>query len=259
MNTIRSQECSQRIRKEAAQLQQKKFRTQRKMLLIEGLLPLQEAAQSAYRIAEIFYDPGLLEKPGTAEFIAGIQSRDKARCYSVSSRELRELSSEVTPQGIVATAEQSVFEPGDLKGNLLLLDGIRDPGNAGTLFRIAHWFGLGGLLLTSDSVEAFNPKVVRGSMGSVFHLPFLECGEIPEPLLREHTLILSRVHEGSDIREIPREGIQPFILAIGNEARGVSAVWNDLPHRDLTLPAPGTAESLNAAVAAAVILTKLLY
>lgn len=259
MNAIQEQTCTQHIRKAAAQLRQKKFRKQRKMLLIEGLLPLQEAARSAYQIAEIFYNPCLLEKPGTAELIVSIQARDQAHCYVVSGRELRELSSEVTPQGIVATAEQRVFEPGDLKGNLLLLDGIRDPGNAGTLFRIAHWFGLGGLMLTRDSVEAFNPKVIRGSMGSVFHMPFLECGEIPKLLLRERTLILSKVYEGSDIREIPREGIQPFILAIGNEARGVSANWDDLPHRDLTLPAPGGAESLNAAVAAAVILTQFLY
>jgi len=229
------------------------------MLLIEGLLPLKEAAGSSYRISEIFYNPFLLEKPGTAELIAGIQARDAARCYEIGGKELREISSEVTPQGIVATAEQREFTPADLKGNLLLLDQIQDPGNAGTLFRIAHWFGLGGLLLTSGTVEAWNPKVIRGSMGSVFHLPFLECTTIPDSLLKARTLILSKVHEGVDIRELQREAQSPFLLAIGNEARGVGAEWDALPHRDLTLPAPGGAESLNAAVAAAVILTKLLY
>jgi RNA methyltransferase, TrmH family len=247
------------IIKAAAKLQQKKFRLQQKMLLIEGLLPLQEAVRGAYRIREIFYKPAVLEKPGVQALFVSIQEKQQTPCYEVEERELRELSTEVTPQGIVATAEQKTFSESDLQGNLLLLDRIQDPGNAGTLFRIAHWFGLGGLLLMPGTVEAYNPKVIRGSMGSVFHVPFLDCERIPETLLRDRTLMLSKVHEGSDIRDLPAGAGSPFILAVGNEAGGLGTDWDALPHLDLTMPAPGTAESLNAAVAAAVMLSKLIY
>lgn len=259
MNTNNISVCSRRTLKEASQLQHKKFRSQRNMLLIEGLLPLEEAAKSDYRIREVFYNPYLLEKPGVVELLAEIREKHGALCCDVGGRELKALSTEVTPQGIVATAEQKSFTEDDLQGNILLLDRIQDPGNAGTLFRIAHWFGLGGLLLTRGTVEAFNPKVVRGSMGSVFHLPFLEVRDIPQSLLEGRTLLLSKVHSGGDIRNYTSGKDKHFILAIGNEAGGISKEWDTLPHIDISMPVPGTAESLNAAVAAGVMLTKLLY
>lgn len=259
MNTNNISTCSRRVLKEASQLQHKKFRSKRNMLLIEGLLPLEEAAKSDYRIREVFYNPYLLEKPGVGELLAQIRERHGALCYEVGGRELKVLSTELTPQGIVATAEQKTFREEDLGGNLLLLDRIQDPGNAGTLFRIAHWFGMGGLLLMQGTVEAFNPKVIRGSMGSIFHLPFLEVRDISQKLLETRTLLLSKVHSGEDIRNYIPDKDKHFILAIGNEAGGVREEWDALPHIDISMPAPGTAESLNAAVAAAVMLTKIQY
>ncbi|MBW6458911.1 MAG: RNA methyltransferase [FCB group bacterium] len=257
MKTIHSSDLTRRIINEAAKLQKKKFRTLNGRSLIEGLLPLEEAARSAYRVHEIFYNPFLLDKPGVRELIAGLQERDQTACYEVGGRELKELSSEVTPQGIVATADQRQFDISDLKGSILVLDQLQDPGNVGTLFRIAHWFGLGGILLMKDCVDASNPKVIRGSMGSFFHIPFITEEELPEALLKDRTLILTKAHAGTGIPEIPKE--KPFLLVIGNEARGVSPEFDMYPHLDLSLPRLGGAESLNAAVAAAAILSKILY
>jgi RNA methyltransferase, TrmH family len=257
MKDIHNSDLTQRILKEAAQLQKKKFRTLSDRLLIEGLLPLEEASRSDYRVTEIFYNPFILDKPGVRELIADIQERDHAACYEVGGRELKELSSEVSPQGIVAVAEQRQFDLSDLQGSILILDQLQDPGNVGTLFRIAHWFGLGGILLMKGCVDASNPKVIRASMGSFFHIPFLTEEELPEALLEERTLILTKAHLETGIPGIPAG--KHFLLVIGNEARGVSPDFDMYPHLDLSLPRLGGAESLNAAVAAAAVLSKILY
>ena len=257
MSNIHATEITRRILNEAAQLQKKKYRTLNERLIIEGSLPLEEAARSQYLIKEIFYNPFILDKPGVRELVTELQERDGAACYEVGGRELKELSSEVTPQGIVATAGQRQFEVSDLKGSILVLDRLQDPGNVGTLFRIAHWFGLGGILLMKGCVDASNPKVIRASMGSFFHIPFITEEEMPEALLKDSTLILTKAHAGTGIPEIPKD--RPFLLVIGNEARGVSPDLDMYPHLDLSLPRLGGAESLNAAVAAAAILSKILY
>ncbi len=256
MSTIRTDILTRDIMKTAASLQNKKFRSLENRLLIEGTLPLEEALKSDYRVTDIFYSPFLLEKPGLRELLAGAQTRWGTRCYEATGSQLKQLSSEVTPQGLVAIAEQKTFDIAEMSGNILVLDRLQDPGNVGTLFRIAHWFGLGGILLMKGTVEAANPKVVRASMGSFFHIPFAYSEDIPPVLLEDRTLLLSKTHGKNSFRDM---GPEKFILVIGNEARGIDPLFDEYPHRDLTLPPLGGAESLNAAVAAAAILSKLLY
>ncbi|MBN2781082.1 MAG: RNA methyltransferase [Candidatus Marinimicrobia bacterium] len=256
MSTIQTDILTRDILKTAASLQNKKFRSLENRLLIEGTLPLEEALKSEYRVTDIFYSPFLLEKPGLRELIAGAQARWGTRCFETTGSQLKQLSSEVTPQGLVAIAEQKTFDIAEMSGNILVLDRLQDPGNVGTLFRIAHWFGLGGILLIKGTVEAANPKAVRASMGSFFHIPFVYSENIPPALLEDRTLLLSKTRGKTGFRDI---GPEKFILVIGNEARGIDPLFDAYPHRDLTLPPLGGAESLNAAVAAAAILSKLLY
>jgi TrmH family RNA methyltransferase len=259
MEQLQNSELTKQVMKRAVSFQKKKFRNIDSVILIEGLLPLMEAVESQYVITDVFYNPFLLNKPGVKELLISLQEKHQTRCYEVSGSELKQISTEVTPQGIVALAEQRDYEVSDLKGNLLVLDKLQDPGNVGTLFRIAHWFGLGGLVLMKGTVDAHNPKVVRSSMGSFFHLPFIYADELDDDLLNGRTLLLSKAHSDKTIQEIVNEKITPFLLVIGNEARGVDEGFDHYDHRDLTLPALGGAESLNAAVAAAAILSKLLY
>ena len=245
--------------KRAASFQKKKYRHIESAILIEGLLPLVEADASHYQISEVFYNPFLLNKPGVKELLISLQNKNKTRCYEVAGSELKQISTEVNPQGIVAVARQRDYGTNDLSGNLLVLDKLQDPGNVGTLFRIAHWFGLGGLVLMKGTVDVHNPKVVRSSMGSFFHMPFIYTEELNDDLLKDRTLLLSKAHSKETIGEFKQEEIAPFLLVIGNEARGIDDSFDLHEHRDLTLPALGGAESLNAAVAAAAILSKLLY
>ncbi len=259
MRKIHIQKPHQKTLKTAASLQKKKYRDIEKKFLIEGILPLEEAVRSNYRITEIFFSHDVLAKPGVTDLLLSAEKKHKAVCYEISDSEMKKISCEKTPQGIAAVAEKKTFTEKDLNGNILLLDKIRDPGNAGTLFRIAHWFGLGGIVMINESVDVCNPKTVRASMGSVFHIPYLEVDELPECLGKKRTILLSRAHGGNDIRDIDKEQLSPFVLVIGNESRGISAKFTRYSYLDISLPSLGDAESLNAATAAAAILSKLLY
>lgn len=259
MENIKTKDLTKTAFKRVQMYQSKKPRNLDSVMMIEGLLPLEEAQKSSYTINEIFYNPFILDKPGVRELILSLQERDDSTCYEVTPSELRKISTEVHPQGILAIAKQKAYDFSDLKGNILVLDKLQDPGNVGTLIRIAHWFGLGGILLIKGSVDVHNPKVVRSSMGSLFHMPFYYCDQLNGSFLENRKLILSKVHSDNTIYDIKKSDIEPFMLVIGNEARGIDPVFDDFDHIDLTLPPLGGAESLNAAVAASAILSKLLY
>ena len=259
MENIQLSELTKQILKTAISFQKKKYRNIESSILIEGLLPLEEAVKSNYTVTDVFYNHYLLNKPGVEQLLISLQDDHQSRCYEVSGSELKMISTEVNPQGIVAVARQKEYKVEELNGNMLVLDRLQDPGNVGTLFRIAHWFGLGGIVLMKGTVDVHNPKVIRSSMGSFFHVPFIYEEELPGQILKDHTLILSKAHSEEEIKNIDPLKISPFLLVIGNEARGIDTEFDAYEHMDLTLPPLGGAESLNAAVAAAAILSKLLY
>lgn len=259
MENIKTSDLTRQVLKRVISLQKKKYRHIESAILIEGLLPLEEAVKSNYIIEEVYFNPFLLNKPGVKELLLELQLKGSTICYEIKGAELKQISTEINPQGIVAVASNRNYGLEDLKGNILVLDQLQDPGNVGTLFRIAHWFGMGGVVLMTGTVDAHNPKVVRSSMGSFFHMPFLYLDELPDEYLHDHTVLLSKAHSEEPIHDIKIKEISPFLLVIGNEARGIDPVFDQLKHRDITLPPLGGAESLNAAVAAAAILSKLLY
>ncbi|MFA6618950.1 MAG: RNA methyltransferase [Candidatus Neomarinimicrobiota bacterium] len=259
MEKIKTKDLTKTVLKRVQMYQRKKARNLDSVIMIEGFLPLEEAQKSSYTINEIFYNPFILDKPRLRELILSLQERDDATCYEVTASDLKKISTEIHPQGIVAIAKQKAYAYSELKGNILVLDKLQDPGNVGTLIRIAHWFGLGGVLLIKGSVDVHNPKVVRSSMGSLFHIPFYYCDQLEDSFLENRSLILSKAHSDKSIYDIKKSDIEPFMLVIGNEARGIDPAFDDFDHIDLTLPPLGGAESLNAAVAASAILSKLLY
>ena len=219
MKTIQTSELTKAVMKRAVSLQKKKYRNIESVILIEGLLPLEEAVKSNYIIEEVYYNPFLLQKPGVSDMLIGIQEKGTCACYEVSGSELKQISTEINPQGIVAVAKQREYEVENLKGNLLVLDQLQDPGNVGTLFRIAHWFGLGGLVLMKGTVDIHNPKVVRSSMGSLFHMSFIYVDELPGSITDDRTLLLSKAHSNIHIQDMVR--VYLHFLGLGCRARGV--------------------------------------
>lgn len=238
-----------------AGLRQKKVRRIEGKMLVEGYLPVLEAVRSDYIVTDLVYTPYIKDKQGFEEILAA-----DGRHYEVDAAVLKKISTEVTPQGILAVVEEREFRPADLNGSLMCTDAIQDPGNLGTMLRIAHWFGLGAVILLGDCVDISNPKCIRSSKGSIFHIPHVKIGTVNE--LRQNfpkqRLLIADAHEGRAAGEF-RSLRDDFILVIGNESHGVSDAWKKITGEHITLAALGGAESLNAAMASAAILALLKY
>jgi len=254
METL-SKEHLKRIRS----LQQKKYRSIHQAYLLEKILLLEEALKMQARVQEILYQPYLLDKPGFNALLDTARHRN-IPVYEVSPGVIKSLSTEVSPQGVIALIAMSSPPDITLEGSLLVCDEIQDPGNLGTLIRIAHWFGLAGVITTPGTVESVNPKVIRSAMGSHFHLPVFEMTipEILEKTRKSHQILASVVRNGTPVSKL-KISDKPFLLVIGNEARGVNPQWNGDAVLPVTLPPLSDCESLNAATAAAAILSILCY
>ncbi len=180
--------------------------------------------------------------------------------YEVLSDSVFQKTAEtITPQGVLAIVWMPEYSIEDFLGEeecrLILLEHLQDPGNLGTILRTAEAAGMSGVLLTEDSVDAFNPKVVRSTMGSIFRLPFLYVPSMPDLLreLRERGVAVYAAHlEGSAAYDTVDYGKRYGIL-IGNEANGLTAESTALAKQAVRIPMYGKAESLNAAIACAVL------
>jgi len=159
-----------------------------------------------------------------------------------------------TPQGIAAV--MGFRESPAPRGHLLALDGVQDPGNVGTIIRTADAAGFDGVLLSADCADVFSPKVLRATMGSVFHLPLLFPDSLPDALntlKAEGYEIWSSQLDGDPFFDHPAE-VSSLVLVIGNEGNGVSPPVQATATRHLRLPMRGNAESLNAAIAAGIMM-----
>ncbi len=163
-----------------------------------------------------------------------------------------------TPQGIAAVVG---IRPLPASGpRLICLDGLQDPGNVGTVIRTADAAGFDGLILSPECADVFSPKVLRATMGSIFRMGLDFPADLParlEALKREGYSVLSSQLDGApfDEREEPGEKL---ILVVGNEGAGVSEAVRRIADQRLRLPMRGGAESLNAAVAAGIMMYKLM-
>lgn len=173
----------------------------------------------------------------------------------ISQLELERISQLATPHEVVAVVKQFALPPIEKKrGWTILLDGIRDPGNLGTIIRLADWFGIKQIICSEDTTEWYNPKVVQASMGSIVRVHVYY--ENLEQLLSSSTLPVYAAHlAGKDVRSIsfPDDGM----LLIGNEAAGIRSSLISHVKEKILIPRIGHAESLNAAVAAGILLWEL--
>jgi TrmH family RNA methyltransferase len=176
----------------------------------------------------------------------------------VSASELERISSLSTPNQVLAVFEKPSFPPPVFTGAFsLLLDGIQDPGNLGTIIRIADWFGLSQVFCSRDSADVFNGKVVQSTMGSISRVQVL-YGD-PGDLIRKHPAlpIYAAVLEGQSLYKQPR--VREGFLLIGNESKGIRPELLERATHAITIPRIGQAESLNAGVATGIILSHLVY
>jgi TrmH family RNA methyltransferase len=231
-------------------------RRERGRFIIEGPTLLEEARRSGIALEELYGTDAALR--ANAPLVAAIEA-DGAPAYAIPERALARISDVETPAGILAVA---VLPPGDLAGILkrsglvLLLAGINDPGNAGTLLRSAEAFGVAGVLFGRGGADPWSPKVVRSAMGSIFRLPVAHVtpDEIAAAALAGARPIVAATLEGEPLAQavVPKNAI----LAIGNERHGVAGF---LPRWDqaIRIEQASATESLNAAVAGSIVLYAL--
>ena len=234
------------------QLHQKKYRNEHKLFIVEGDKITRELLNSSYIIHSLYGS-----KPWLDDTLKGNERFD---IVAVSEKELGEISLLETPNKVLAIVQQPApqtsihFIP---ERNYLLLDAIRDPGNMGTILRIADWFGIDQLVLSPDCVEIYNPKVVQSSMGSILRVNFVE-GELAELLSKtsesKRPIVYGAVLSGKNLYDINFD--KGSILVIGNESSGLSENLKQHIGMDITIPSfnatPERSESLNAAIATAV-------
>jgi TrmH family RNA methyltransferase len=231
-----------------------KGRRQHKLFLLEGGNAVSSALRVRWPLQQLIVPEGQFgEEWRSLGESAGVPSQ------LVDAELLKYLSDTESPSDVMALARipraGSTSWPAEL---LLVLDGVGDPGNAGTLIRAADAAGAGGVLLSQNSADAFAPKVVRSSAGSLFHLPPLPLeNNAPEAIVaelqsRRIPIITAEAHNGTDCYHF--DWPHQCALVLGHETRGVSPAFSRAATAHVTIPMYGRAESLNVAMAGTLLL-----
>jgi TrmH family RNA methyltransferase len=176
--------------------------------------------------------------------------------HELSEQELGRISFLNTPNQVLGIFKQRVTGNLSLNGITLVLDAIQDPGNLGTILRIADWFGIEEIVASVDSADVYNPKVVQSSMGSLARVKIFY--QDLQVLLagHRHIPVYACTLQGKPLAEAGK--LKSGIVLIGNESKGIRKELVDLAHHQLTIPRIGRAESLNAAVATGIVLSHLV-
>lgn len=238
--------------KETKKLKEKRNRTREGKYLIEGFRLIQEAFKAKMQIDYLMICEGSEDKLN--EYLN--EYVDEKSIYIIKKNLFSMLTSTETPQGAIAVVKNKEL-PKDLKGEFFLLcDKVQDPGNLGTIIRTAHAAGVDGIILTKGTVDIYNDKSIRSTMGSLFYVPIIQEDEdlsFTKKLKDEgFSLVATSLQESKDFFESDLKG--KIILSVGNEGNGISEEVFELADKKVKIPMPGGAESLNVAIATSIIL-----
>ncbi|MBO7667951.1 MAG: RNA methyltransferase [Firmicutes bacterium] len=232
----------------------KKRRVEEGLFLAEGLRIAEEAARGADCVLALFGEEAL-SQPRAEALLRALGDRG-VECLRVSDALFASVAATENPQGVLAVCRMPELAPPESGPWFAYCDGLRDPGNLGSVMRSAAAAGCGGLLLSADTADPWNPKTVRASMGAVFRLPLWRAGSDREALELMDTLgalPLVTAMDGEDIRRCSDLLGQTHCWILGSEAEGVGPFWRDHAARTVSLPMAAGAESLNVSCAAAVL------
>ena len=229
-------------------LSQKKYRDEHQLFIAEGEKIVEEALRSGYNVKEVYYEKEI-----------GKDAMERISCLS-------------SPSPVLAVIEKPDFTPDSIlhkiAGNnssgrkplYLALDGVKDPGNLGTIIRVADWFGIDAIFASPGSVEVYNPKVVQATMGAIFRkqVIYTDLAQVCRKFLDAGLPVYGTFLDGKNIyqRELSNGDDAPSVIVIGNESNGISESMSRLVSDRLYIPPypvddPGS-ESLNAAIATSI-------
>jgi TrmH family RNA methyltransferase len=223
---------------------------------IEGVKLIEEALRSGQHLDSVFFSESA--RPLAEKLLPQIGARTET--LVLPNALFNSIVPSDAPQGVAALLKLPVFSSGQLLdrsggGPIVVAAGLQDPGNLGTILRSAEAFGAAGIFLTEGTVSPYNSKVLRGSAGSVFRLPFLQISSLKLiPLLRARgvRLLATSSHHGTPLPQV--SWTLPLAIFIGNEGAGLSRELTRQMDETLAIPQASQVESLNAGVAASIVL-----
>ncbi len=230
-------------------LKDRKGRRETGCFLAEGRKMAEEALLSGFQVEALLVDEARL-----GEFTLP----DNMPVYALPEHVLAAVCDTKTPQGIAAVVKMQTNAAMGRK--VVALDGVQDPGNVGTIIRTADAAGLEGIILSEQCADVFSPKTLRATMGSIFRMPLAVTGDLPGYLtsLRENGYsVISSQLDGDPFYQRQPVG-EKFCLIIGNEGNGISDEVKATATHKVKLPMRGGAESLNAAIAAGIMMYDLM-
>lgn len=233
----------------------KKARVRREegLYVVEGIRMCRELAPE--KIKALYVSESFLAGKEHRAFLSGLSWEP------VTDTVMKVMADTQTPQGILALAEQARYtlsglirRPGDAR--LLLLETIQDPGNLGTILRAGEGAGITGIVMDRETVDIYNPKVIRSTMGSIFRVPFVYVEDLKEACaqLKAARIPILAAHLKGALAYDRADLSGPYAFLIGNEARGLREETAALADVLVRIPMEGKVESLNAAVAASILM-----
>lgn len=249
-----------------AKLAKKQRRQEARLFLVEGPQATREALAFRPELMEdVFLTPSARERnPDLVE----LAQRSGVELTLASEGVIEHMADTVTPQGVVAVArylEVSLDQVmGEKPTHLVLLHQVKDPGNVGNIIRTADAAGVDAVVVTHESVDVFNPKVVRASTGSLFHIPVVsgvELGPTIQVLADAGVTVLAADAEGENLGQLRARGglMAPLCWLLGNEAHGLSEEDESLADQVVSVPMFGQAESLSLQTAAAICIYEAAF
>ena len=267
-----SSTANSRVKRVASLREKSRERTRENVFIVEGIKMFEEAPTD--KIKEVYYMEEKLLGQGFDDRFPGLKekiqacARAGAAIETVTEEVLLKMSDTKSPQGILCVMEQFSYDSEDLVERalakkkegcsplFLLLEDIQDPGNLGTMIRTAEGAGADGIFMTSGTVDIYNPKTIRATMGSLYRVPFVRVQDLSDitSLLQKNGITVYAAHLKGEkyYHETDYSGGSAFLS--GNEGNGLKKETADLADCYLKIPMEGKLESLNAAIAAALLM-----
>lgn len=241
--------------KHIKKMKDKKYRDESNEYIVEGVKLIEEAVQEKAKIKKIIVCE---DTTRTYEIPTQVMLEiAKYECVYVTDKIFSSITQVTNPQGIMAIIEKnSENQEIDYTQDIIVaIDNVQDPGNLGTILRTVDSIGLNQLIVSKDTVDAFNSKVVRSTMGAIFRVKIIEVENLIQSIkeMRKHhfKLMVTSLQTENSIYDIE---FNKKIIVIGNESNGVSKEIQDMADEKVKIPMLGRTESLNASVAAGVVM-----
>lgn len=225
-------------------LHQKKYRNQYGLFVMEGKKAVKELLEAGFKVHKLFCTEQELE------------NYFSSKVEPITIQELKQVSSLKNPNGVLGVFYQRSERDFNLDGWTVVLDGVQDPGNLGTIIRLCDWFGIDNLVCSKETVDCYNPKVLQATMGSIARVNIF-YKNLPDFLNNSGVTVYGTFMEGENIHQLklPEKGV----LVLGNEGNGISRNTERFCDRKISIPQFGekSTESLNVATATAIFLNEI--